>query len=162
LYKKKIAEKAPQKIKKKIFKKKIQLKMKNFNFYFNTMKFSSNKTTKVRTVDTTNLIKFKTAKTEILFKKEFLLGSMTYNVIYFCVKRRELANLSNILKHPILLTNKILDLTYVTDKFFNFKYFKNYILQRTFKKKLLLTRLANLILKTKTFFYKTFSIGSIF
>lgn len=92
-----------------------------------------------------------------LFIKYFLTGGMAYNVIFFCLKNRELANIANYIK-PVVFTvnNLIIESTSFNSNnswfFFKFKF------KKSLYKKLFFLKFKKSLLKNTNFLYKNFLI----
>lgn len=93
-----------------------------------------------------------------LFWKEFLLGNMTFNVIYFCISQREMSNKANYVRPFIQLINRLHTDNFALDTR-KYIYFLNKLKFSTITKKKLFFKKFELFLKNNFFFiYKTFAM----
>jgi len=81
------------------------LKKSNFWFYSNATDRKQ-----VAVIENTKFLNRKQTFKQHLFFKEFLLSAMTHNVIYFCLKTRELANLAKYVWPIVIYINAFTNL----------------------------------------------------
>lgn len=111
--------------------------MKKFNSFIFKWNFASIKSKK-KLFDTTKFIKQHEKKIIKIFNKNYLMDSMTFNTIYFCIRNRELNNTANFVKPVIIALNSI-SKTFLKSKldYLSKFYFKDWIKKKLFFYKLI-------------------------
>jgi len=78
-----------------------------------------------KTFDSNKFIKIVKKETWFLFDKKFLLGDMVFNIIYFCMRQREMSNIANYPIPMIKLTNYLNSTTllHFLSPYYNYNYY---------------------------------------
>ena len=113
--------------------------MKKNNTQLLQLKFFSTKIKPKEIIDSKKFIQVIQKQKKNLYNKDFLLGNMTFNVIYFCISRRELnnaaAHIPLILKintYLIANTYNLFLLNISINKIFKLVKFTDFLLKKKF------------------------------